>query len=430
MQKARRILTASVCLVNFIVAEASAFTFSDALIIAQENNYQILSGLESYEAAKMAKPKAFSNFLPSASVSRTQAENNYIHPQAKAFQQKHTRHDNLTISQPLFDGGASVAQLIQAQSSVDGAYHNLKATANQIGIQVVQAYEQVLAAREIYQINLDNEKIFSTFVDYTKTRFEAGVVTKTDVLQSEVQYLEAVASREKSYSDLLASEALFERLVGLKAPEKMDPVALPEALLPKNVDEFLMLAFENNPSLRVAQNKRVIAKYGINVSAAAILPTVKAQAQFSRSAAPANSASNPDSNTYLIQMSMPLFQGGKEYADIKEKAHLSEQSEFDLRETERELNENVIKTWNAFKSNKATVISYASAVDSALLALDGVKEETNIGTKTTIDLLNAQRDVFNARIGYRNARTTLVTSAYQILQILGQIDILDLEANA
>ena len=165
-----------------------------------------------------------------------------------------------------------------------------------------------------------------------------------------------------------------------------------------------------------------VAQYQINQAVSRVLPKVNATAQFTRSDYAKYNLSNPDSNTYALQVSVPIFQGGGEYASIKEQIHLSHQADYNYKEVDRQVIESSISVWNNYKTSKAIIKSREEAIKAATLALEGVQEEANIGTRTTIDLLNAEKELFDAKVSYRTAKRDYIVSIYQMLQLMGSIE--------
>jgi outer membrane protein len=409
---------------NCYAAQETSMSLDDAIILAHENNYNLLSSYQGFYAAKMAKPKAYSTLLPNVNLSSRYTKTKYtVNLVNSLIDNKHSRIDVATVSQSLFNGGASFAEIQIANNAVDASFFQLKNTSNSLSLQTIQAYDAILKAREVYEINVETKNIFEQYLDYTKTRFEAGVITKTSLLESEVRLAEAKASLEIANADLLNSAAIFQRLTGIEPIEKMQPIAINEGLVPENLEELLDIALSENPALLANKFTYKADSYQINRATAAILPKVSANAQFTRSDAKKD-LNNRDSNAYFIALDIPVFNGGAEFASIKEKYHLAKQSELAVKELEQKIKEAAITAWNNYKTAKATLTARDEAVSAAALVLEGVKEEVTIGTRTTTDLLDAEQDLFNAKVAQRKTKSDLVNAIYSILQIMGALDAL------
>jgi outer membrane protein len=415
----------SAVLLISLSSTAQAITLDDAIISAYENNYSLKAEAENYSTAKTLRPKALAGFLPSASFTHQRVKQKYDTPTAQDFFGDSAHQQILSFNQPIFNGGRTVSEFLKANSQVEGGFQNFRDVMNTVAFQTAQAYENVLASEEIYKINVDNESRFKKYLDYTQTRFESGVVTRTDVLQAQVRLAESTSSKERAHSDFVKAQATLERLIGFSPDSKtLEPVKIDYLALPKSVDEVREAAFDSNPILKASKATEQVALYDLGIATSVILPTVSANVQQFRSNSSRNFSSSNDSTTYNMRLEVPIFQGGAEYADIGARVFQKYKAEYDSLETERRLEENIISSWNTYITNKYTLQFRTEAVRAAKSALEGVHEEVNIGTKTTIDLLDAETDLFNTLVSERITKRDLIVSAYQILQLVGRLDIL------
>ncbi len=410
---------------------AFAYTLDDALISAHENNYQILSEFEKLESSKIDKPRAYTGFLPTVSGTLANTKTELTTPAARNSQRNAGNKEKvntrtLTISQPIFSGGETYANIMIANNTVEASDAAFKAVSNDISLKTISAYEGVLTAQDIYQLNLHNEKVFEENLKLIRTKFKHGEVTKTDVLQSESRYSSAIAEREKAFGDLKASEASFIRLVGAELPEKLDTIMLDSVVLPETFEEMLDIALKNNPSLVASKYNAEASKYGVTKAYSVIMPKVSANAQFRRSDLPKNSSNTTDSDTYTVNLTIPIFQSGAEYADIFKSQHQAKKGDYDYKESERQVRELAVKVWNQYKVSQAVIKSSNEAIAAQEKALAGVREEAKVGTRTTLDVLNEQLVLFNAQVRKRNATKDLVESVYSILQLMGSLGAVDI----
>lgn len=420
-------LLLSVCGLLFLQSNAYAYTIHDAIINAHENNYQVLSEFENLKATKMSKPKAYAGFLPTASVNSQLTKTDLQNAAAKAAQTKDkVRTNSISVTQPIFSGGETVARVLISDNVVDAGYARYKAVSNEISLNAVQAYENILTTREIHELSLANEQVLKTHLDFTRIRFDNGQVTKTDVLQSEARYASSVADKERAKGDMDSAIAIFERVVGTIPKTKFEMINLDGIDIPDNVDELITSALKSNPNLIAAKHNSKASDYNVNVAVAQVLPKVSANANFARTDLPKNLSNNPDSNSYTLNVSVPIFQSGAEYATIMETQYQAKKAEYDYKEAERQIRESSIRTWNNYKVAKALIKSRHEARDAAQQALEGVQEEYKIGTRTTLDVLDAEQEFFNTRVLYRTAQRDLVVAAYAILQLVGSIDTVEL----
>lgn len=404
-------------------SEAFAFNINDAIITAHENNYQVLSEFQNLQATKMQLPKAVAAFIPRVSFSKAHRKVDPKFPIPGSDLSVQTK--TFTIQQSLFNGGGDVAQIKIADTQIKSGYERFKIVSNDIALQSVKAYENVLTTREIYALNIKNEHVLAENLRYTQTRFKHGEVTKTDVLQSEAEHARAISDKERAYGDMQSAEATFIRVHGLELPEDLETIKVDAGIVPSNVDDLMKATSTNNPTLLQSRFDSDANRYNAYKSYTNLLPDVTAQADYTTSDKPQDFIGNGgiDGKTYTLNITVPILQsGGAEYADIFEKEHLAKKANLDSLEIERKVKESSIGAWNDYRTAKAVIVSSQEQISSSEKALEGVKEEAKIGTRTTLDVLQAERDLFNAKVNLRTAQRDLVVSVYTILQLMGAIE--------
>jgi outer membrane protein len=436
LKKQHNLVIASVALLlASTTSNALAYTLDDALVSAHENNYKILSQFESLESNKIDKVKAYTGFLPTIQAGIASTKTDLKNPLAKADQRAaqaagrskdKVNTKSLVVSQPIFKGGETFANIKIAENALEAGQSEFKAVSNDISLQTISAYEGILRAKDIHEYSVSNEKVFAENLKLIKTKFKHGEVTKTDVLQSESRYSSAIAERERSYGDLKSAEASFVRVIGSELPEGLDPIVLDNVVLPETFDELLDISLKNNPSLIAKKYSAEAAKHSVTRSYSVVLPKVTAKAEFDRTDLPKASGTLNDSNTYTLNLSVPIFQSGSEYADIFKAQHAAKKEDYDYKEVERQVRENAVKAWNNYKVSQAVIKSSDEAIKAQEKALAGVREEAKAGTRTTLDVLNEQQVLFSTKVRKRNATKDLVESVYSILQLMGSLNIVDI----
>lgn len=411
-----------------LTSTASAFTLNDALISAHEHNYQVLAEAENLEAAKIEKMQSYTGFLPSVNAQAQRTRTKLESAGARARQTRETVNSrSLTISQPIFNGGDTYASVKAADSNLSARKAVFMDVSNEISLETVKAYEGILNTRDILSLNEHNEKVLRENLKLTKTRFKHGEITKTDVLQADARVSTAVADRERAYGNMKSAEAIYARAVGSVLPESLEPISLDHIAIPEAFEEFLNIALKNNPALLASKSNAAVSKYQVNRSYAAVMPSVSAQAQFNRSNITSNTS---DNNTYLLNVAVPIVsKGGREYAEIFKAQHAAKSTEYKYKEQERVVREDAVRIWNSYKVAKAVIKASNETIAGSKKALDGVKEEAKAGTRTTLDVLDAQNELFTAQVNKRTAQSELVVAVYSILRLMGALDAIDVVEN-
>lgn len=422
-----KLLLLSIVLTMNLPMAAQAYSVQDAIIDAHENNDDIMSKLYQLRSTRLNSPLVFTNeFMPTVTATATYNQVDYQNYRAVSTQRKYINSRGFTITQPLFNSGGSIARLKSATANVDAAEATFMAQSQALSLTVVQSYEDVIAKRAIYELNIQNLKLAAETREYTQVRFDHGEVTKTDVLQAEANYATAVATEDRALGDMHSSEATFQRLMGRPAPALLDPVNIKTLTLPLNLDCFTDIALQNNPNL-------IAAKYGFDqktydsyAAISNVLPNVSATATTTRSNTPKSIST--DGTTYALNLSIPIIpNGGSDFVKIFQSRHNAKQADYTFQETTRLVKENAIQAWSNYKSFLAQLKAQRETITFSEQALEGVREEAKIGTRTTLDVLNAQTALFQSKVGYTQIEQNLISAVYNIVTLTGEIDTIDIE---
>lgn len=407
-------------------ANAYAFTVHDAIISAHEHNEGLLAEFEKYRIAKLQTPQAITDFLPSASIANRNTENKYKFPVAKMALKKYNRNDSLTITQPIFNSGGSVARLLAADQAVEGAYFTFKARSNKLSIDVITAYEAYLTAQSVYEFSVKNEQVFKEHLKYAEIRFEHGEVTKTDVYQAKAIYAQAVAKLQESVGSLDSAAATLQYQIGAELlPTNLESVDITEVKIPATIEEVKNITLNNNPELLSAKAVKEAADYNIYATTSKVLPSVTAQASINRSNTPVFYSTNQDGKSYTLNVSIPIDPSS--YIDIRESQYKAYNAKHTAKDVEAQLENKTIQVWSSYKTSLALIDSNKESIISAQEALDGIKEEYKVGTRTTLDVLNAEKDLFTAKVNLRTSQRDYVIALFTILQLMGSIEGVDVE---
>ena len=125
------------------------------------------------------------------------------------------------------------------------------------------------------------------------------------------------------------------------------------------------------------------------------------------------------SASIAAQLSVPLYQGGAEYAAIRQAKETLGQRRLDLDTARDQVQSTVTQAWGQLEAAKAQIIATQAQVTAAEIALNGVREEARVGQRTTLDVLNAQQDLVNARVALVTAQRDRVVASYTVLAATG-----------
>lgn len=405
---------------------SQAYNLNDALFSAHETNNGILSEKERLNSVRAARLEAYSSALPNASISSTFSQSKTKFDKQFNTNKNNTAH-KFSVTQNLFAGGATVAAIKGYEQNLIAQENSFKSASNNLSVQVVKAYEGYLNAKEVLELNELNVKVVSETLEQVKILYDAGQVTITDVLVSEARASEAKANKEQAYGNLRIAEANFSKVVGQKVPEILEKIDMSEITLPSNIDELISICLENNPDYKARIAQYEASKSSKDSAIAQLLPKVDAGAEFNRTDGNVTQKIQNDVDSVFITMSVPLFQGGAEYSKIYQAKHNEMSADYAQRDVKTSVEQAAVSAWNQYKTAKSIIVAREENILGAEKAYEAVKEEVKVGTKTTIDLLDRERELFNAKVALRQAQTDLIVSAYTMLQLMGAIDSIDID---
>jgi outer membrane protein len=244
-------------------------------------------------------------------------------------------------------------------------------------------------------------------------------VTRTDVSQAESRLSGAHADRTQAEGNLRAAVANYVNVVG-HAPVNL---AQPGPLggLPATIADAQAAALVENPSLASAQHAYEAAEHGIDLVAGELLPTVTLSGQALRN----YDYDGPQTFERIYQaginVTVPLYQQGQEYARLRAQKQTAGQARTDVDVARRDLEEQVTKAWEGLETARARKLSYRDQITAAEVALEGVQRESQVGSRTVLDVLNAEQELLTARVNLVEAEHDEVMAAYQVKATIGQL---------
>jgi TolC family type I secretion outer membrane protein len=276
------------------------------------------------------------------------------------------------------------------------------------------------------QLRLNNIQVLERQLQASQDRFRVGEVTRTDVAQSEARLENAKSALMTAEAALAASRANYQRVVGMAPGTLKTPDSMPE--LPANLDEAIELAMEMSPGVKAAKHNEEAAKYGVRSAKGALMPTVGVQASWtdrtsSGFSVEANTSFNSPSEVKSIgvQVSVPLYAGGARYSAIRRAKQLHSQSRLNILQAERVAQEEVFVAWDNYRAAVGRITSTEASVRANEIALEGVKQEAYVGSRTTLEVLNAEQELLNARVSLVSAKRDEVVAAYNLVSSVGRL---------
>jgi outer membrane protein len=336
------------------------------------------------------------------------------------------------LSYPLFQGGAVKNSVKAASTRVEAGRATLRAVEGDVFTDAVSAYMDVIRDRAITELNENQVKVLGTNLQATKDRFQIGDLTRTDVAQSEARLSLAKANLETARARQATSEESYRRVTGHTPGDLAPPPPLPP--LPDTPEQAVQIALVNNPDVIAIQRQAVAAGLDVRVAGASRLPTVSAigSSRYTNYLGTAEdqfgpfAANSQTSNGVGVQANIPIYQGGLPAARIRQAQAIEGQILEQVVGTQRVVVANTRSAFATYTAAQDAIKSNEVAVSANELALEGAQAERSVGTRTVLDVLNAEQELLNSQVLLVTAKRDAYVAGFQLLNAMGQAEADDL----
>jgi outer membrane protein len=333
-------------------------------------------------------------------------------------------------SQPLYDGGRTVNRVRARIADVSAARARLTDLEQQVLLQVVTAYVDILRDEENVSLARNNVRVIAEQLRASQDRFEVGEVTRTDVSQARARLAEAEANLSLAEGRLEVSRQRFRQVVGV-APQNL---SLPDRLppLPGSLDEALSMALDRHPALVAARFDDRAASSDVRAAIGELLPRVSLDGDvgFTDGGVFNDGQTVNRSASVLLRATVPLYQGGAAYSGVRRAQALASAARTSISTEARARQLDVESAWTELAVAQANIRSQRQRVAAAQLAFEGVQEEALVGSRTTLDVLDAEQELLDARVRLVTAIREQYVSTYALLAAIGSLTIADLGIDA
>lgn len=412
------------------VAGADAQTLDQALVAAYSGNPTLNAQRAATRATDEYVPIALSGYRPqvfgSASIGTQWVEGRYNSGSTSVTSHYKTDPSSIgiTISQTIYDGLKTANSVRGAESQVKGQRELLRNTEQLVLLDAATAYMNVLQNAALVDLRKQNLAAFEEELRAARDRFSVGEITRTDVAQAEASVANAQSTLAQAVADLNTANAVFVQVTGLQ-PRHLTPSRPVDPLLPKTVDAAVTLGLSRHPAILAAQFAVDQGQANVKVAEAALSPTLTlngeaaSQYNYYASGDPIERGTNAAAT---LNLSVPIYQGGAEYASIRENKERLGQSRIEVDVNRQQVQQSVVQYWGAMKAAQDAIQSAQASVAANEIALKGVQEEWRVGQRTTLDVLNAQTALFNARATLVTAQRDRVVASYSLLSAVGELN--------
>ena len=424
----KRFFLVSVC---FLPCAVMASTLRDVLSYTYENSWAINAEREGLKATDEEIAIAKSGFRPNVaavgSAGRTYNKNTYDYTPVEDEKYLNPTTMALQVKQPIFSGLSTVQSVNAAKSQVRAGRQNLASTEQSTLLDAVAVYMDTIRDEAVLELRKNNEKVLKEHLASYRKRYKVGDLTKTDVAQSEARLSGATAHRIAAEGNLKVSRANFFSVVGLE-PENLTDVKTVDFDLPLSLEQAMDLAMEHNPQIKAAKYAKDAASYTVKAKKGTLLPQVDVTAAAGHQREQL-SVEKADYWQIHANLTVPLYQSGAEYAGIRQARQLENKYRILWDKTVQDVRARVISAWESYTASKAQVSSIESQIKASKMALDGVIREAKVGSRTVLDVLDAEQEHLDNQVALVQTHRNEIVSAYALLAAIGQLnpDVLHLD---
>lgn len=398
-----------------VATPAAAESLREALAMAYSTNPQLLSERASLRATDEGVSQALSNWRPTISLNGdagyeqidSTGPTNYRHPKSA----------ELSVSQPIYRGGRTVNQVHQAEAEVLAGRARLHSTEQTVLLSATRAYMNVVRDEAVLRLNRANEQRLERQLQATRDRFRVGEITRTDVAQAEARLAGAKADRIQAEGVLVNSREAYRRVIGV-APGKLAKPAI-KLSQPANADEARTLGMTASPDVLNARYREDSARYSVETIRGELLPSVSLLGTLSTDHDATVSSTNRNTTQLMAQLTVPLYQKGGVYSRVREARQILGQRTEELETARRAAAEAAANAWNSLETARAAVRSFQAQVRANEIALDGVQREALVGSRTVLDVLDAEQELLDAKVNLVRSETEDLVAQFELKAAVG-----------
>src|SRR5882724_10198480 len=407
---------------------AGAETLDQALVQSYQNNPQLNAQRAAARATDENVAIALGGYRPrltaTGSLSEVYLENvaRVTGGSARSAGENAVTSVGATGTQTLFNGFQTGNRTRQAESQVFAARETLRSTEQTVLLSAVTAYMNLLRDGAVLELQRSNVNVLEATLRQTRDRFSAGEVTRTDVAQAESRLAAGRSQLLTAESNYVTSKAQYRQVIGVEAG-KLTPAMPVDRFSPRTLAAARARAFTEHPTITVANYNVDVAVFQVKIAEGALYPTLQLQGSVNKSFGSTTNLNSLQNFSAQVggQLSVPIYQGGQEYATIRQAKETLGQRRLDLDTARDQVQSTVTQAWGQLEAAKAQIESTTAQVTAAEVALNGVREEARVGQRTTLDVLNAQQALVNARSALVTAQHDRVVASYTVLAAVGSL---------
>ncbi|WP_373352945.1 TolC family outer membrane protein [Pseudoroseicyclus sp. CXY001] len=395
---------------------ATAETLADALAYGYEHSGLLEQNRALLRAADEDVAQANAALLPVVSWSATASSTLQDQPGADLV----SANLQLSAQLTLYDGGANRLAVEATKENVLATRASLVGIEQQVLMRIVEAYFNLRRAQEFVALRENNVSLITRELRAARDRFEVGEITRTDVSLAEARLAAARSLYAAEQGTLVRAVYEFQVAVG-REPGSLEWAG--PAPINRSLADAKAWALRNHPSIIQSQHSVAAAELGIERGEAALRPTL------GLSGGVGVDRDGNTGRTVQLQLSGPIYQGGRLSSAIRQLMQRRDAARSQLLITAQGVEQGVGNAWAYLEVARASREAYQRQVEASTVGFNGVREEAELGSRTTLDVLNAEQELLDARTNLISAEVDEAIASYGVLSAMGLLTAEDLGLN-
>jgi TolC family type I secretion outer membrane protein len=405
-------------------APGTAQTLEEALVAAYLTNPDLEAQRAALRATDELVPQALSDWRPTIAIDSAASATD-VDASNDAGGSFNTTQSGIALDQQIYNGGETAANTTRAENLVRLERARLVAFEQQVLLDAVTVYTNLLAAEAVLDFAIQNENRLLRQLQATRDRFEVGEVTRTDVAQAEAALAGATADRVQAEGELVAAKADYRRVVN----QEPGRLVVPEPLraLPESEAQAQQIAEVGNPNITAAQFDLASARADVDVARSALLPRLSVRGELTYADQPNQVLDWQREASIGANLVVPLYQGGGEYARVRQTRQTVRQREDDLEAAFRAVRNEVTAAWQALLTATTQIESISEEVRANLIAVEGARQEALVGQLTTLDVLDTESNLFQSQVDLVRSRRDQIVASYRLKAAVGELTVVGID---
>ncbi|AOF88660.1 outer membrane efflux protein BepC [Sinorhizobium sp. RAC02] len=349
-------------------------------------------------------------------------QRNIFGARGKRRTESFTSSYGLTITQQIFDGFQTLYRVKAAEANVLANRESLRANEISILLAAVESYANIARDQQILVIRKQNIAFLQEQLKAAGARLDVGEGTRTDVSLAEADLAAARALLTAAVSQLKQSEAAYVQIVG-EMPKGIKQPAAAKKAMPASLDQAVATGMRENPNILAAMRSVDAAGYNVKVAEGTMLPGVSLQGDVYKSVNSEEGPADNLSSSLSARLTVPLYQGGAEYGQIRQAKEQLGQRQILVDSARMDVQRTIVSAHAQFEASLTSISAIGAQIEAANMALEGVIEERNVGQRTTLDVLNVQQNVLDAREDLAISQRNAVVASYSVLAATGSLTV-------